>query len=206
MRRRDERESLKSTDELLVDAAAREFDEVGYATTNTNRIARRAGFAPQTFYRNFPDKLAIFLRVYERWQNDERRAAAAALAAAGESPDTRIARVLLAAHRDSRMLRRALRTLAVEEDRVRDARARGRSAQITDLLRASGAKEIRVTARHLAALLTVERLCDAAADDEPRDLGIADAAWVEVVAEAVGRLREETGAPRPGRRRRTCSP
>ena len=40
-----------------------EFIESGYAGTDTNRIARRAGFAPQTFYRWFADKTAILRAV-----------------------------------------------------------------------------------------------------------------------------------------------
>jgi AcrR family transcriptional regulator len=53
-----------STRERLVQAAAAEFREQGFAGTDTNRIARRAGFAPQTFYRWFTDKTEIFIAVY----------------------------------------------------------------------------------------------------------------------------------------------
>ena len=53
--------------EALVVAARAEFDECGFEGTDTNRIARRAGYAPQTFYRNFADKTAIFVETYQRW-------------------------------------------------------------------------------------------------------------------------------------------
>src|ERR1700679_2017991 len=49
------------TSSRLVDAGAKEFAECGFQGTDTNKIARRAGFAPQTLYRWFDDKTAIFL-------------------------------------------------------------------------------------------------------------------------------------------------
>src|SRR5215470_8598720 len=64
------RHARTSTGEKLVRAAAREFNEHGFLGTDTNRIARRAGFAPQTFYRWFGDKTEIFIKVYEQWQRD----------------------------------------------------------------------------------------------------------------------------------------
>ena len=48
-----------------------EFIESGYAGTDTNRIARRAGFAPQTFYRWFADKTAILIEVLHVWEEVE---------------------------------------------------------------------------------------------------------------------------------------
>jgi AcrR family transcriptional regulator len=52
------------TSARLVEAAAKEFAECGFEGTDTNKIARRAGFAPQTLYGWFEDKTAIFLVVY----------------------------------------------------------------------------------------------------------------------------------------------
>lgn len=49
-----------------------EFIEHGFAGTDTNRIARRAGFAPQTFYRWFTDKKAILTSVLDVWLEAER--------------------------------------------------------------------------------------------------------------------------------------
>src|SRR5262245_54381328 len=62
----------KPTDARLVAAAAKEFNQRGFDGTDTNRIARRAGFAPQTFYRWFRDKTEIFLAVYRAWEGEER--------------------------------------------------------------------------------------------------------------------------------------
>src|SRR5271156_3112848 len=66
-----------ATAKALLDAAEREFNARGFDGTDSNRIARAAGFAPQTFYRHFPDKRAVFLAVYERWWKGESDALAA---------------------------------------------------------------------------------------------------------------------------------
>lgn len=55
----------------LLEAAMSEFIEAGYAGTDTNRIARRAGYAPQTFYRWFKDKAAVMAEVLAVWDEAE---------------------------------------------------------------------------------------------------------------------------------------
>ena len=62
----------KTTQQLL-QAAADEFNEQGFQGTDTNKIAQRAGFSPQTFYRHFPNKTAVFVAVYEAWESQERQ-------------------------------------------------------------------------------------------------------------------------------------
>lgn len=182
----------KSTKELLVEAASAEFNEAGYLGTDTNRIARRAGFAPQTFYRNFEDKLAIFLAIYERWRAAEMRAVSDA-ARDEQNPARRTlaaAKTLIAFHRDYAVFRRSLRILAIEEPLLRKARAASRVAQIEGLKRLAANRE-RSSASLLASILEIERLCDALADNETEDLGISSAAFVEEVARAVRRARGE---------------
>ena len=57
----------------LVSAATKEFCSYGFSGTDSNKIARRAGFAPQTFYRWFADKVEIFVVVYREWEDEERQ-------------------------------------------------------------------------------------------------------------------------------------
>ncbi|MDX2236583.1 MAG: helix-turn-helix domain-containing protein [Hyphomonadaceae bacterium] len=181
----------RATPDRLLDAAAAEFQAHGYFATDTNRIARRAGFAPQTFYRHFPDKLAAFIAVYARWSAAESEAVRRA-ASAAENRAAAAAGALLAFHRDWAVFRRSLRLLAVDDDRVRQARADSRSRQIAALAglpRNAG----RSRADLLAALLAVERLCDAAADGEPADLAVPEAAWRRAVTAAVAAARGEAG-------------
>jgi AcrR family transcriptional regulator len=177
-----------ATRDALLAAAAAEFEAKGFAGTDTNRIARAAGFAPQTFYRHFADKTDVFICVYQRWQADERTRIAAAVREA-EGDEGRLlaaAAALIAAHRASARFRRSLRLLAVEDDRVRAARAASRRAQLETLapvLRPAS------SAGQVAALLTVERLCDAAADAETDDLGVREDDWRTAVAAALAALR-----------------
>lgn len=172
----------------LIAAAAAEFNNHGFAGTDTNRIARAAGFAPQTFYRHFADKTAIFIRVYEQWQHDEREKIAAAMRAVpeNEAQALAIAETLLAAHREWAVFRRSLRLLALEDGRVRAARATSRRTQLLAL----GSDDGDHWPESVAALMTVERLCDAAADREIDDLSIAREPWVRLVAKALRPLWE----------------
>jgi AcrR family transcriptional regulator len=183
------RKTVQPTHERLIQAAAEAFNAHGFHGTDTNKIAKAAGFAPQTFYRHFADKLAVFIAVYEAWQDSERLAVRAA--ASAPDPDAAIALASVAHHRDWRGFRRSLRLLALEEPRIRATRARSRERQLADLTKAPGNRG-RSKADLAAALLKVERVCDALADDELADLGLsgaeADALAVQAVREARGRL------------------
>jgi AcrR family transcriptional regulator len=176
---------------LLARAAGEEFNRVGYYGTDTNRIARRAGFAPQTFYRHFNDKLDIFVAVYDHWRAEEAAALAAAIKSAPRQGASRAAaQTLVAHHRAWAIFRRSLRILAVDDHRVRATRAAGRRQQIAALA-AMPSNARRSSDELFAAILMIERLCDAFADDEPANLGISEAVWMEHVRRAVADARGE---------------
>jgi AcrR family transcriptional regulator len=183
----------QTTRELLVKAASAEFNVRGFHGTDTNRIARKAGFAPQTFYRHFEDKTAIFLAVYESWWQGESRALQGLLRANGADP-VEAARIVIAFHTRWRIFRRSLRHLAIEDRRVRAARNAARAAQIARLAQTAGSS--RDGAEMFAALLSAERICDAAADGEFKDFGISPARTLALVAEKMAPL---IGARRKGR-------
>lgn len=170
----------------LIAAAEDEFNRHGFHGTDTNRIAREAGYAPQTFYRHFTDKTEIFLCVYERWWKGEVAALEKVLRKRrGKQGALAAARVVMRFHKRWRGFRRSLRHLAVEDDRVRKARALARLAQLAPL-KASGAK--RSDAELVAALLTAERLSDAAAEGEFKDMGLSQCEVTNIVAEAMEML------------------
>ena len=181
-----------STRDRLIAAAAEAFSGDGYFGTDSNRIARRAGFAPQTFYRHFDDKLDVFLAVYAQWQVAE--AAAVRAAVKGErAVDRRAAAaalVLVRFHKEWAVFRRSLRLLALEEPRVRAARAASRAGQMA-VLRALPANSDRTDAELLSAILQVERLCDALADQETAPHGITEADWLREITQTVARARGE---------------
>jgi AcrR family transcriptional regulator len=53
--------------EVLLDAAAHVFEEVGYDTATTNQVAARAGVPVGTLYRWFPDKRALAEGLTDRY-------------------------------------------------------------------------------------------------------------------------------------------
>lgn len=169
----------------LIAAAEIEFNMRGFHSTDTNRIAHAAGYAPQTFYRHFADKMEIFLVVYERWWKGEIAALEKVLRKRGKDGAVAASRIVLRFHTRWRGFRRSLRHLAVEDDRVRAARASARLAQLAPLKEA-GTK--RSDAELVAALLTAERLCDAAAEGELRDLGLSPREIMGLVVKAMESL------------------
>jgi AcrR family transcriptional regulator len=158
------------TKERLLAAAEKEFNRRGFFATDTNRIARAAGYAPQTFYRHFADKTAIFVAVYDRWWRAEGRAIGEL--DKGDGALDRIADTAIAFHTRWRVFRRSLRHLAVTDARVRAARAAARLKQIEALKRRPRKKKLRDD-ELIAALLALERLCDAAAEGELEDMGFS---------------------------------
>ena len=168
----------------LLAAAEKEFNTSGFDGTDTNRIAKKAGYAPQTFYRHFPDKTAIFLDVYDAWW----RAEAAALAQSKTRNAKDAARIALDFHKRWRIFRRSLRHLAIVDAKVREARARARAEQI---VRWKKAGSHRSAAELAAALLTAERLLDAAAEGELADLGLKPAAILALATQAMAGLMRQ---------------
>jgi AcrR family transcriptional regulator len=162
----------EETRALLVDAAEAEFNQAGFHGTDTNRIARRAGYAPQTFYRHFADKIEIFLAVYERWWRAEADAVRKVLGRDGKAGLARVADVMISFHVKWRGFRRSLRHLSAEDDRVRAARVAARKAQIKTAKQLVPATH-KTDAEVAAMLLIFERLCDAAAEGEFVDMGFS---------------------------------
>jgi AcrR family transcriptional regulator len=170
----------------LVQAARREFDTAGYDGTNTNAIARRAGYAPQTFYRHFRDKLEVFIAVYEQWTDEE----IGVIASAGTPQE--IAAAILTQHRKSKIFRRSLRDLSVRHPEMAKARAASRHRQIEAICRRlpNYARQPRVD--QVARLLTFERLCDGLVEGDFKRLGVADRDVFRLLVDEVRRSIDET--------------
>lgn len=169
------------TRERLLVAGAREINRHGYLGTDSNRLARAAGYAPAMFYRHFPDKRALFLAIYDRWVGSEWEAIAQRVRQGG-SPE-QLARDLiddvLALHAQWRGLRRSLRILVASDPVVRRAYHRQRSRQLDTLarLRSSSSRAAAAT-----LLWTLERTADAYADGEFTALGLDDESVRDLLA------------------------
>jgi AcrR family transcriptional regulator len=177
-----QRQSREATSERLLKAAAREFNEHGFGGTDTNKIARRAGFAPQTFYRWFQDKEEIFIQSYELWTREEFGALNTLLVK--NASDARLARAVVAHHKAYLVFRRSLRQLSVENKIVRAARARSRLNQIA-YVKSLSPNVARDDASLAAMLLQTERLADALAEGEFRDMGLNKKAGEEALARLI---------------------
>lgn len=172
-----------ATRDLLVKAASAEFNERGFDGTDTNRIARRAGFAPQTFYRWFTDKTEIFIAVYRAWEE------AMLLTSALRRNSGDVEEMVSAAiehHKAHLVFRRSLRQLSAEDSQVRAARAESRLRQIEYIREWRGgvlpADEV------AAALLQLERLADALAEGELGDMHLDEAPTRRRLAELLAWL------------------
>lgn len=181
-RPRKPRDIPEATSQRLLEAAASEFNSQGFGGTDTNRIARRAGFAPQTFYRWFQDKVDIFIKTYERWQHEEFGALNKLLAA--RASEARLAQAVVAHHKAYRVFRRSLRQLSVENEAIRAARARARLNQIA-YVKSLSPNVVRDDASIAAVLLQTERLADALAEGEFHDMGLNKKAGEESLARLI---------------------
>jgi AcrR family transcriptional regulator len=187
----------EQTRERLVAAAAHAFNRVGYRGTDSNRLARAAGYAPGTFYKHFPDKRAIFLAAYEAWVDTEWKVIGEEMRQGGSDEElaARIVERVLTLHRRWRGLRASLRALVAEDSAAR-AFYRGQRRRQLDLLGALDRSKpgARRRVEDAVLLYTLERVSDAIADGELTDLGLS-------TTEAVALLRQRV-AERLGRARR----
>ena len=160
----------------LVAAAAEAFNRRGYHGTDSNRIAREAGYAAGTFYKHFPDKRAILLAAYEDWVSAEWRAVEAELAAGGGADDVagRIVALVLRHHERWRGLRSSMTALLGEDAEVRRFHREQRRRQLALLRRIRARAQVppRSAEQDAVLLFTLERVCDAIANGEVRDLSL----------------------------------
>lgn len=191
----------ETTRDRLLAAARNEFNEQGYDGTDSNRIARRAGFAPQTFYRWFEDKTQIFIEVYNRWWEEE--ASVLSRLHRENAPTAQLVEALIAHHSAHKRFRRGLRQLTYEDEKVRKARAASRLRQV------ELAHEWNTTLARddiAVVLLELERLADALAEDEFSDMGFGPSAAKARLADLIQGLREPARATHKDLERRAPSP
>ena len=146
-----------------------EFCEFGFEGTDSNKIARRAGFAPQTFYRWFKDKREIFLTLFRNWID----ALYAYNHAATPLSDGERIEIGIEIHRRYFRFRESLRMLARDDDEIRHARTRSRQGQIAFVRSWLGPLDIDDIDIFLFSI-EHERLCEAIASGELADLGLSE--------------------------------
>ncbi|MGC4076650.1 MAG: TetR/AcrR family transcriptional regulator [Rubrivivax sp.] len=189
--------------EAILEATARVLAERGYAGTNTNRVAERAGVSVGSVYQYFPHKDSLVAALHERHGAQMYAAIAAVLA--DERPDGlrghvhAMVRALLAAHRVAPELHRVLEKEFPFFDAPREQSAAdgGIYRQVRQLLQTHRA-ELTPADVELATwmlLQTMESLVHAAAIDPP-SMFPADAVEDAIVQVLMGYL---TAPSAPGR-------
>jgi AcrR family transcriptional regulator len=186
--------NTEQTIEKLIATATEEFRGHGYNGTDVNRIARRSGMAPTTFYRCFKDKLDIFLAVFERWVAREKLLMRVLLTL--KADDDELVETCVGHHRDHIKFRRSLRQLSYDEPRMRRARAQMRLETIAEIREWRG--EANADDERIALdLIQLERLADALAEGEFAEMGLDESQVRAELAEVLGRFRPLTGARLP---------
>ncbi len=175
-----------STRDRLLHAARDLFNSDGYLATDTNKIARAAGFAPATFYKHFQDKRAVFIEVYREWVVAEWSMLRTPNPEGGDAKTLTRQRLSLVRDHHCRWagFRRSLRALVSTDPEVQAVRLEQRQLQLAFLEKLRAAQGLRKMERHklLFILYTVERVCDAIADQETDPLDVsADDLFEELV-------------------------
>lgn len=188
---RPRRGTPETTRARLIATATREFARAGYLGTDSNRLARAAGYAPGVFYRHFRDKRALFLEVYRNFVASEWQALTALPPGDPATRARAMVDIILGFHREWRGLRRSLHVLCAIDATVRRAYQRARARQLDWL--AGRAPHL---PRERAALLLYlfERTSDGVAEGEPAALGL-DAA--ELATALAHELESALSPPAP---------
>ena len=179
----------KQTRERLVAAAGEIFNRDGYHGTESNRIAKAAGYATGTFYKHFRDKREVFLAVYEAWVSDEWKAVEVELAAGNEPAVTarRLVDLSIDFHARWRGLRASLMELVSADTEVRRfyRAQRRRQLDIIEHHRGRIGAPLRRREDDAIHLFTTERLYDAIAQGDIQALGLKREIVIEAMVEKV---------------------
>ena len=171
----------------LLTAAADLFNREGFYGTDSNEIAKAAGYSTGVFYKHFKDKREIFLAAYEQWSIAEWKQVAEVLASGGSERELaqRLVLMFIEVHTEWRGLLASLRQLVVTDGTVRRFHRRQRKRQLDWMAALRAQRHFRPRRREqdLVYLWTTERTFDAIAQGEVRDLGLDRTLVIEAMVE-----------------------
>jgi AcrR family transcriptional regulator len=170
--------------EALLKAALAEFVEFGFDGTHTNRISERAGFAPQTFYRWYKDKLSVFIAVLDHWAESDMAQLIALLSE--DQSSLQLAEACVEAHRGLMTFKRSIKRLAQDLPEVRHAVTQARLRQMDCVQKLNPALDQESIA---ALLIGLAQWCEALAEGEFTDLGLQGRKGYEQLAQLIDQLR-----------------
>jgi AcrR family transcriptional regulator len=186
---RPRRGTPEQTRARLVDTAGEIFNRVGYHGTDSNQIAKEAGYATGTFYKHFKDKRDAFLAVYEAWVTSEWSAVDTELSSGRNPEETarRLVKLSIDFHTRWRGLRASLIELVFTDEEVRRFYRSQRRRQLDVIAQLRHRLGIPPGRREDDAILlfTTERTYDAIGQGELQALGLDRDIVVEVMVEKV---------------------
>jgi AcrR family transcriptional regulator len=191
---RPRRGSPEETRERLITAAATQFNRHGYHGTDSNIIAKDAGYATGTFYKHFREKREVFLAVYERWLAAQWREIENELSRkrdAGEAA-RRMVEISIRFHTEWRGLRASLMELVFSDPEARKffRKQRRRQLDLMAELRCRYGLQPRAREQDAIHLFMTERVFDAIGQGEVQALGLDTSVVVESIVEKVRALLE----------------
>jgi AcrR family transcriptional regulator len=179
----------EETRERLITAAASQFNRFGYHGTDSNTIAKEAGYATGTFYKHFLDKREIFLAAYERWLAGEWKEIIEELSRLRNAEETakRLVELNIRFHTEWRGLRSSLMELVFSDPEVRKffRKQRRRQLELIAELRTRFALPAQTSEQDAILLWTTERVFDAIGQGEVQALGLDKDVVVESMVEKV---------------------
>jgi AcrR family transcriptional regulator len=201
---RPRRGSPEETRERLIRAAAGQFNRFGYHGTDSNTIAKEAGYATGTFYKHFRDKREVFLAAYERWLASEWKEVDAELVRWGDTTETarRLVELTVRFHTEWRGLRASLMELVFSDAEVRKFFRKQRRRQLDHIVELRSRYNLPPQTSEQDALFMclTERVYDAIGQGEFQSLGLDQTAVIESMVERTRAFLEL-----PGRARKTGS-
>jgi AcrR family transcriptional regulator len=184
---RPRRGSPEQTRERLVTAAANQFNRFGFHGTDSNSIAKEAGYATGTFYKHFCDKREVFLAAYERWLAAEWKEVEDELSQMKRAEETakRLVELAIRFHTEWRGLRASLMELVFSDAEVRRFFRRQRRRQLDHIveLRSRFTLPAQTSEQDAIFMCLTERVYDAIGQGEIQSLGLDQAAVIESMVE-----------------------
>jgi len=194
MAKRPRRGSPDQTRERLVTAAASQFNRFGYHGTDSNTIAKEAGYATGTFYKHFRDKREIFFAAYDRWLTAQWKEISDTLSEMRNAEETArlLVDVSIKFHTEWRGLRASLMELVFSDPEARKffRAQRRRQLDLIVELRTRFALPARTSEQDAIHLYMTERVFDAIGQGEIQSLGLDKGAVVESMVQRVQELLE----------------
>ena len=185
---RPRRGAPQETRGRLVAAAARLFNRDGFYGTDSNRIARAAGYSTGVFYKHFTDKREIFLAAYEQWSHAEWQQVTTILSGGGSDREAarRLVLLFIELHTEWRGLLASLRQLVFTDPKVRTFHRRQRKRQLEWMAQLRDRRGIAPRRREqdILYLYTTERTFDAIAQGELRALGLEKDLVIDAMVES----------------------